>query len=435
MTVSALSGRAWSGAVATLVTAGSLLTLGFRQPVAALEEGPKAVVDEVWQIVNSNYVDRDFNQGDWQNLRLELLSRDYGSREEAYAAIRDALKTLDDPYTRFLDPEQFRALNRQTSGELSGVGIRLALDDEAKTLVVVEPIANSPAASAGVVAGDTILAIDGQPTAELDLEGASELIRGQSGTQVTLRLSRASQGEFDITLTRAQIELPAVSYSLRQENGGQRVGYIQLDEFSGHATEQMRAAIADLSEQEIDGFVLDLRGNPGGLLFASIEIARLWYDDGDIVRTQDRRGGDRSFAANRTAVTDLPLAVLVDRRSASASEILAGALKDNNRALVVGTRTFGKGTVQSVQPLSDGSGLAVTISQYYPPSGIAINKRGIDPDIEVGLDRATQQRWQENPELRGTATGDPQYARALSALASWQASPAATRAQSADFDR
>ncbi|MEO0948527.1 MAG: S41 family peptidase, partial [Cyanobacteria bacterium J06641_5] len=306
--------------------------------------------------------------------------------------------------------------NRQTSGELSGVGIRLAQEEDSKQLLVVEPIDNSPAAAAGVASGDAILAIDGQPTLELSIESASELIRGRSGTDVTLRLSRAGRGEFDVVLTRAKIELPAVNYELRTENSGQRIGYIQLDEFSGHATEQMRAAIAELREREANAFVLDLRGNPGGLLFASIEIARLWYDSGEIVRTQDRQGGDRSFAANQTAITDLPLAVLVDGRSASASEILAGALQDNDRAVIVGTRTFGKGTVQSVQALSDGSGLAVTISQYFPPSGVAINKRGIAPDIEVTLDRETRRRWRNEPDLRGTSAGDPQYARALNAL-------------------
>ncbi len=431
MTVRARRVKALFGAAATLMAAGSLLVPGFKQPVAALEESPKAVVDEVWQIVNSNYVNRDFDQGDWQATRMELLSRDYGSKEEAYAAIRQALKSLDDPYTRFLDPEQFQALNRQTSGELTGVGIRLGQDTQTRTLIVVEPIANSPAAAAGVAAGDTILAVDGKPAADLGLEGASEQIRGKSGTQVTLRLSRADRGEFDVVLTRAKIELPAVTYFLREEASGQRVGYIQLDEFSGHATEQMRAAIAELSARDADGFVLDLRGNPGGLLFASIEIARLWYDSGEIVRTRDRQGGDRSFLANQTAVTDLPLAVLVDGRSASASEILAGALKDNKRAVIVGTRTFGKGTVQSVQALSDGSGLAVTISQYYPPSGVEINKRGIAPDVEIGLDRLTRRRWQDNPKLRGTISGDPQYARALNALSAWKATPIVPGVQSA----
>ena len=421
--------RAYLGAIATVVTAGSLLAPSLRQPLAALEVGPKTVIDEVWQIVNTNFVDRGFNQNDWQAKRLELLEQDYGSREEAYAAIREALKTLDDPYTRFLDPEQFEALNRQTSGELSGVGIRLAQEEDSEQLVVVEPIPDSPAAAAGVASGDAIIAIDERPTAELGLEKASELIRGRSGTSVTLRLLRAGRGEFEVVLTRAKIELPAVNYELRTEADGQRIGYIRLDEFSGHATEQMRVAIADLGERDADAFVLDLRGNPGGLLFASIEIARLWYDSGEIVRTQDRQGGDRSFAANQTAVTDLPLAVLVDGRSASASEILAGALQDNDRAVIVGTRTFGKGTVQSVQALSDGSGLAVTISQYFPPSGVEINKRGIAPDIEVTLDRETRRRWRDEPDLRGTAVGDPQYARALNALATRQVAPTAERAR------
>ena len=177
----------------------------------------------------------------------------------------------------------------------------------------------------------------------------------------------------------------------------------------------MKVAIEDLNQEEVDGFVLDLRGNPGGLLFASVDIARMWVDQGNIVRTVDRRGGDREFSANHTAITNLPLVVLVDENSASASEILAGALKDNKRATVVGSRTFGKGTVQSVHSLSDGSGLAVTISRYYPPSGIDINKKGIAPDIQQGLTKVQQRRLNSNPSLIGT-NEDPQYVRAISVL-------------------
>ena len=158
-----------------------------------------------------------------------------------------------------------------------------------------------------------------------------------------------------------------------------RVGYIKLDEFSSHAAEQMKQAIENLNSNKVSGFVLDLRGNPGGLLFASIDIARMWMPQGAIVRTVDRQNGNEKYSANGTALTNLPLVLLVDEKSASASEILAGALKENRRARLVGTRTYGKGTVQSVQTLSDGSGLAVTIARYYPPSGTNINHKGHCP--------------------------------------------------------
>lgn len=401
-------------AIATLTT-GYLITPGFHTPVeASLEDSPKTVIDEVWQIVNNEFVDRDFNHTDWQAVRQELLTQEYSSSEEAYRAIRQSLRRLGDPYTRFLAPKEFEDLTNQTTGELSGIGIRLGMHEETGKLVIVEPIPNSPASAADVKAGDKVVAIDGKLTSLMTLEQASEAIRGELGTEVTLELERDEKGKFNVVLTRAQIELPSVHAMLRQE-GSMQVGYIRLDEFSSHAAEQMKKAILDLDNQKVDGFVLDLRGNPGGLLYASVDIARMWMEQGQIVRTIDRKGGDRQFSANHTAITDLPLVVLVDQNSASASEILAGALKDNRRATIVGTRTYGKGTVQSVHSLTDGSGIAVTISRYYPPSGINITKQGITPDIELNLTGEQKLILESNPNLVGTVN-DPLYSRALSVL-------------------
>jgi carboxyl-terminal processing protease len=400
--------------------AGTLISISwlmpnFTAPAAAnLTESPKTIVDEVWQLVNHNYVDPEFNHDDWEATREELLERNYTSKAEAYRAIRKALNKLNDPYTRFLDPEQYESLTNQTSGELSGVGLRLEINEKNQSLTVVEPIPDSPAAAAGIQAGDEIVAINDQPTSLLSLEQASELIRGESGTEVKLQLSRSGKGLFALTLTRAQIELPRVTYELRETNET-RVGYIKVKEFSSHAAEQMREAILDLKEQDAEAYVVDLRNNPGGLLYASIEMARMWLEQGAIVSTVDRTGGDRDFQANSTQLTDRPLAVLVNGNSASASEILAGALKDNNRAVIVGSQTYGKGTVQSVNGLSDGSGLAVTVARYYPPSGIDINRKGIEPDIKTSLERSDQLRLSANPELQGTQQ-DPQFVRAIAAL-------------------
>jgi carboxyl-terminal processing protease len=400
------------------LTTFSILTPTSLQGVAKAEivDSPKSVVDEVWQIVNNEFVDKDFNHNDWLKIRSELLSKSYTSKEQAYEAIRAALKRLDDPYTRFLEPSAFAELTSQTAGELSGVGIRLEIDEKTSELKVYEPIPNSPALEAGVQAGDKILKIDDKPTSLMTIEQASELIRGESGTSVKLQLSRPDKGVFEVTITRAQIELPTVSYSVKQE-GNLAVGYIKLDEFSSHAAEQMEEAIVALQEKKVSGFVLDLRGNPGGLLFASVDIARMWIKTGEIVRTIDRKGGDRVFSANNTAITDLPLVVLVDENSASASEILTGALKDNRRATIVGTNTFGKGLVQSVHALSDGSGLAVTIARYYPPSGIDINRKGISPDVSQNLTEDEIKNLNSNPSLIGTEA-DPQYSKAINVLQS-----------------
>jgi carboxyl-terminal processing protease len=177
----------------------------------------------------------------------------------------------------------------------------------------------------------------------------------------------------------------------------------------------MEKAIRDLNAKQVDGFVLDLRGNPGGLLHSSIDIARMWLNDGGIVRTVDRAGGSEDTKANQTALTKLPLVVLVDGNSASASEILTGALQDNKRALVVGGKTFGKALVQSVHQLADGSGLAVTIAHYYTPKGTDINHKGITPDVKIDLSETQQRQLANDPKLVGTKN-DPVYARAISVL-------------------
>lgn len=402
------------GAIATTATVSVFGPAWTRCVRAALQDSPKAIVDQVWQLVNREYVDGKFNQQDWQATRQSLLSKNYTSVEEAYVAIRDALKTLGDPYTRFMDPKQYEALTSQTSGEVSGIGIRMELNEKTKRLTVVEAIENSPALKAGIQAGDEILAINGKPTQQMKVDDASKLIRGKAGTVITLRLGRTGQSAFDLKLTRATIEVPTVRYTVKQE-GNRKVGYIRLREFSSHAADQMRRAIRELNGKQVNAYVLDLRGNPGGLLQASIEIARMWLDNGGIVRTVDRVGGTEDTKANRTALTNLPLAVLVDGNSASASEILTGALKDNKRAVVVGSQTFGKALVQSVHELSDGSGLAVTIAHYYTPKGTDINHKGITPDIKLDLTEAQERQLATNPDLIGTQN-DPQYARAISAL-------------------
>lgn len=403
----------FGGAVAA-TAAVSLFGPGLSRVRAALQESPKTVIDEAWQIVNREYVDGTFNQTDWQEVRKSLLGKNYSSREQAYVALRSALEKLNDPYTRFMDPKQYEALSNQTSGELSGIGIRLEVNDQTKVLTVVEPIENSPALKAGIQAGDQILSIDGKQTKGMTVEDASNLIRGDVGTKVKLEIARQGKDNAIFPLTRARIELPTVRYSLKQD-GTKRIGYIRLNEFSAHAADQMRRAIQDLGNQKVDGYVLDLRGNPGGLLQASIDISRMWMDKGSIVRTVDRKGNNEEISNNRTALTKLPLVVLVDGNSASSSEILTGALKDNGRATVVGSQTFGKALVQSVHSLSDGSGLAVTIAHYYTPKGTDISHKGITPDVKIDLSDEQRQKLASNPKLVATKD-DPQYARALTTL-------------------
>lgn len=411
-----LSPRAFFNGALGTISLLACLTINpmVRPAIALMEDSPKTLIDEMWQIIYTESVAKNYDADQWVELRADLLDQQYGSYDAAYRTIRNALETLEDPYTRFLDPNQFESLTSQTTGELSGIGIRLEINEDTGLLTITDVLKNSPAALAGLEVGDQIIQIDGQITALLTLEQSSELIRGQEGTSVNLKIDRLEKSDFQLDIVRATIELPAVTHRIQMMDGEQ-VGYIRLDEFSSHAAEQMHSAIRDLESQDVTGFVLDLRGNPGGLLYASVDIARMWMEEGAIVRTVNRKGGDREFVANQTAITDLPLVVLIDENSASASEILAAALKDNDRATLVGTRTYGKGTVQSVHELSNGSGLAVTISRYYPPSGLSINLNGVNPDITVELTQEDFFKLNNNPALVAT-NADPQYFKAVNIL-------------------
>ena len=358
-----------------------------------ISDSPKEVIDQTWQIVFRDYLDINgkYKPEQWRSLRRDVLAKSYGSTKEAYEAIRGMLGSLDDPYTRFLDPREFKEMQIDTSGELSGVGIQLSLDKETKNLVVVSPIEGSPASRAGVQPKDVIVAIDGKSTKGMSTEDAVKLIRGQAGTTVTLTLKRKAQ-TLELPLTRERIELHAVDHQINTSADGVKVGYIRLKQFNATATKDMRQAVRDLEEKGAQGYVLDLRSNPGGLLMASVEIARQWLNEGTIVSTKTRDGIQDVKRATGRALTTKPMVVLVNEGSASASEILSGALQDNNRAVLVGQKTFGKGLVQSVRGLSDGSGMTVTIAKYLTPSGRDIHKHGIDPDVTAKMTELEAQR-------------------------------------------
>ncbi len=399
------------GSTAALMA--GLTMAGFQVAGAAFRNSPKELVDEVWQIINRDYVDATFNKVDWQATRRKYLSRDYASKADAYRAVREMLQSLNDPYTRFLDPDQFKSMKIDTSGELTGVGLTLGIDEETKKLTVVSPIEDSPAARAGIIAKDEIITINGRSTEGMDINEAVNLIRGPQGTKVKLGIQRGGN-RFEVEIRREKIELHAVRSSVQQSEFG-KVGYIRLTQFNANAPNDMRKAIRSQLDQQVKGFILDLRSNPGGLLYASAEIARMWMENATIVSTVDRKGESERLTANRQALTDKPLVVIVDGGSASASEILAGALQDNKRAVIVGTKTFGKGLVQSVHSLSDGSGLAVTVAKYLTPNGTDINRSGIKPDIIVELTPKQREMLAKNQDKIGTEE-DPQFVKALEVL-------------------
>ena len=379
-----------------------------------VNDSPKEVIDQTWQIVFRDYLDINgkYTPEKWRTLRRQVLSKTYGSSKESYEAIRGMLASLDDPYTRFMDPREFKEMQIDTSGELTGVGIQLSLDKDTKELVVVSPIEGSPASRAGVMPKDVIVSIDGKSTKGMSTEDAVKLIRGQAGSTVTLQLRRDGK-LVDTPLVRARIELHAVDSQVNTSADGTRIGYIRLKQFNANAAKDMADALKKLEGENVQGYVLDLRSNPGGLLMASIAIARQWMDEGVIVSTKTRDGIQDTKRATGRALTQRPLVVLVNEGSASASEILSGALQDNHRAVVVGEKTFGKGLVQSVRGLSDGSGMTVTIAKYLTPDGRDIHKHGIDPDVRAKL--TAQEAQKLRLEDLGTSK-DSQYRVAESTL-------------------
>ncbi|MBD1876088.1 PDZ domain-containing protein [Nodosilinea sp. FACHB-131] len=377
-------------------------------PAFALTE-EQNLVAEVWRIVNRAYVDDTFNHQNWWFTRQRALDRALASRDDTYQAIQDMLAGLEDPYTRLLPPEQYRSLQTSTAGALTGVGLQISKDEQPGWLRVIAPIEGSPAEQAGIQPQDVVLEIDGVATTELTLDEAAARMRGQRGTTVTLQLRHPDETTArQVSLTRDVITLNPVVAALKTTPAGQQVGYLRLSQFNGNASEKVAAAIRTLAEQGAEGYLLDLRNNPGGLLQAGIEIARLWLPQGTIVYTVNRQGILDSFEAFGQAITDAPLVVLVNEGTASASEILAGALQDNGRATLVGSTTFGKGLIQSLFDLSDGAGLAVTVAKYETPDHHDINKLGIQPDrivASVPLNRDTV-----------ATDADPQYQAALEML-------------------
>ena len=377
-------------------------------PAFALSE-EQNLVAEVWRIVNRAYLDETFNHQNWWFTRQRVLKQPLANRADTYKTIQQMLGSLNDPYTRLLPPEQYRSLQTSTSGELTGVGLQITKDEKPGWLRVITPIEGSPAEQAGIQPKDLVLEIDGTDTTDLTLDEAAARMRGPQGSRVTLKLQHddGSQTQL-VSLTRQVISLNPVTATLQTTTGGKTVGYIRLTQFNGNAAENLANAIRSLQESEAEGYILDLRNNPGGLLQAGIEIARLWLPKGTIVFTVSRQGILDSFEAYGPALTNAPLVLLVNEGTASASEILAGALQDNGRAQLVGSTTFGKGLIQSLFDLSDGSGLAVTVAKYETPDHHDINRLGITPDRVVearGLNRDTI-----------ATAADPQYSAALEVL-------------------
>ncbi|MBW4517382.1 MAG: PDZ domain-containing protein [Timaviella obliquedivisa GSE-PSE-MK23-08B] len=389
--------RKWILSVGLLLSLLVVLTMVGFTPAASAFTEEQRLLSEVWKIVDRAYVDDSFNHQNWWLVRQKSLEKPLDSRDATYSAIQKMLATLDDPFTRLLKPDQYRSLQTNTSGELTGVGLQITQDNPTGELRVISPIEGSPAERAGIKPRDRILKINGVPAVKLSLDEAAERMRGPAGSQVTLTVAgdQGVEGKEEVQvkeviLTRDRISLNPVYADLRPQEQDINIGYIRLNQFNANATAELANAIRRMEGKGANAYILDLRSNPGGLLQSGIEIARLWLAKGTVVYTVNRNGIQDSFTASGQALTDDPLVLLVNQGTASASEILAGALQDNDRAKLVGEKTFGKGLIQSLFNLSDGSGLAVTIAKYETPKHHDINKLGIVPDVTVELEPITR---------------------------------------------
>jgi carboxyl-terminal processing protease len=322
--------------------------------------------------------------------------------ELPYAAIEGVIEATGDPYTAFLDPLRAEILKTDLQGGFEGIGatVRLRADGY---LEIVQPLPGWPAMQAGLQAGDVVLEIDGVDVQGMTLYEAISVIRGPAGTTVRLLVAREQVEEpLVIDVERARIELPAVES--RQLEGN--IGYVRLSEFGEVATRELRSALRDLEVDELDGLVFDLRGNRGGFLSVAVEVTSQFVGDGPILIERFKDGRERRYPAQPGGLAlDVPLVVLVDGGSASASEIAAGAIQDSGRGVLIGTTTLGKGSVQMVHNLSDGSELRVTFARWFTPDGRGIHGEGLEPDIEIDL-------TQED----ALAERDPQLERAVEYL-------------------
>ncbi|MGB5933358.1 MAG: S41 family peptidase [Anaerolineae bacterium] len=315
----------------------------------------------------------------WRIVENEFYRRPIDSKELTYGAIRGALSTLEDENTAFIIPEHIAIIREDLTGTFQGIGALVEMNEDGY-LVIAEPLAGRPADLVGLKAGDLVLEVDGVEIRGMNLIDAVSLIRGPKGTTVRLTIQRQGVLEpFEVEIVRERIELRTIEYRLL--NG--EIGYIKLNEFNSQAPRQLRAALIDLLAENPRGLILDLRDDPGGLVTAAIDVGSEFIAQGVIMSERGKDREEDHEAQGGGLATEIPLVVLVNGGSASASEIVAGAIQDYGRGILIGERTVGKGSVQVQHQLSDGSGLRITIAHWFTPHGRLIEGEGLIPDVEV----------------------------------------------------
>jgi len=391
----------------TLITASMIIVFSINlllmERVEALSDSRQIVLD-AWTLVNEGFYDPEkFDEIQWKRIRQKTLQKQIETSEEAYSAIEDMLRPLDDPYTRVLRPKDYELLKSSNFGsEINGVGLQLGEDDNNK-VKVISTLGGSPAEEAGIVSGDIIETVDGISSEKLGLANTASKLRGESGTKVLVELSTESGEIREVDLERRSVDLRPVR-TKRLRDDSHTIGYLRITQFSESVPKKVEEALQELKEKEVEGLILDLRNKSGGLVSAGIAVADSLLREKPVVETKDRNGIKDAIISQKEASFDGPMVTLVNKGTASASEILAGSLQDNERSILMGEQTYGKGLIQSLKSLGEDSGIAITVASYLTPNGNNIQGQGMTPDKLLDLPDAsdygsTDDKWVRNAEL------------------------------------
>ena len=372
--------------------------------VNALSDSKQFVLD-AWTLVNEGYYDPErLDEIQWKRIRQKTLQKQIETSDAAYSAIEDMLKPLEDPFTRILKPKDYELLKTSNFGsEINGVGLQLGEDEMTKEIKVISTLAGSPAEEAGIISGDKIDKVDGISSSDLGLANTASKLRGESGTKVLVQIKSLSDETKEIDLERRSVDLRPVR-TKRLRDDSHTIGYLRITQFSESVPKKIEEALQELKDKEVEGVILDLRNNSGGLVSSGIAVADSFLSEQPIVETKDRNGIKDAIISEKNTSFDGPMVTLVNKGTASASEILAGSLQDNNRSTLMGKQTYGKGLIQSLKSLGEDSGIAITVASYLTPQGNNIQGKGITPDKILDLPEAreygnSEDKWVKNAEI------------------------------------
>ncbi len=380
-------------------------TTFFNIPCAYALSDSKQIVLDAWTLVNEGYYDPEiFDEIQWKKIRQKTLQKPIDTTEDAYSAIEEMLKPLEDPYTRVLRPKDYELLKSSNLGsEINGVGLQLGVDESNRKIKVISTLAGSPAEDAGIASGFFIETVDGQSALELGLANTASKLRGEKGSKVLVQVSTEDGEIKEIDLERRSVDLrPVRTKRLRDES--HTLGYLRITQFSESVPKKIEEALQELKEKEVEGIILDLRNNSGGLVSSGIAVADSFLNEKLVVETKNRDGIKDSIISEKNTFFDGPMVTIVNKGTASASEILAGALQDNQRSALIGKQTYGKGLIQSLKSLSEDSGIAITVASYLTPNGNNIQGRGIIPDKILDFSEAKDfggldDKWVKDSEI------------------------------------